>query len=64
MLGNLIKKFFLQQPNIALVTSPSPLEIATSIRYLEVIVEILFTNVNPTDYEHFLDSSTEVNKDI
>ena len=65
MLGNLIKKFFLRQPNITLVTSPSPpLETATSTRYLEVIVEILFTYVNSTDYEYFLDSSAEVNKDI
>ena len=65
MLGNLIKKFFLRQPNITLVPSPSPpLEIAISTRYLEVIVEILFTYVNPTNYEYFLDSSAEVNKDI
>ena len=64
MLDSLIKKFFLRQPNITLVTSPPPLETATSTRYLEVIVEILFTDVNSTDYEYFLDSSTEVNKDI
>ena len=65
MLGNLIKKFFLRQSNITLVPSPSsPLEIATSTRYLEVIVEIPFTYINPTDYEYFLDSSAEVNKDI
>ena len=65
MLDNLIKKFFLRQPNITLVPSPSPpLEIATSTRYLEVIVEILFTYINPTDYEYFLDSSAKVNKDI
>ena len=63
MLGNIIKKFFLRQPNITLVTSP-PLETVTSTRYLEVIVEIPFTYVNPTDYEYFLDSSAEVNKDI
>ena len=65
MLGNLIKKFFLRQPNITLVSSPSPSpEIVTSTRYLEVIVEIPFTYINPTDYEYFLDSSAEVNKDI
>ena len=65
MLGNLIKKFFLQQPNITLVPSPpSPPETATSTRYLEVIVEIPFTYINPTDYEYFLDSSAKVNKDI
>ena len=65
MLGNLIKKFFLRQPNIMLVPSPSPPpETATSTRYLEVIVEIPFTYVNPTDYEYFLDSSAKVNKDI
>ena len=64
MLGNLIKKFFLRQPNIALVTSLPPPETATSTYYLEVIVEISFTYVNPTNYEYFLDSSTEVNKDI
>ena len=56
--------FFLRQPNITLVTSPPPLEIVTSTRYLEVIVEIPFTYVNPTDYEYFLDSSTKLNKDI
>ena len=64
MLGNLIKKFFLRQPNITLLTSPPPLEAVTSTYYLEVIVEILFTYVNPTDYEYFLVSSAEVNKDI
>ena len=64
MLGNLIKKFFLRQPNITLAPSPSPPETATSTRYLEVIVEIPFTYINPTDYEYFLDSSAEVNKDI
>ena len=65
MLGNLIQKFFLRQPNITLVPSPSPPpEIATSTYYLEVIVEILFTYVNPTNYEYFLYSSAEVDKDI
>ena len=64
MLGNLIKKFFLRQPNITLVPPSPPLETATSTRYLEVIVETPFTYVNPTDYEYFLDSSTKVNKDI